>query len=329
MPGITLRKDGRYMIRKMINGIRKTIYANTLLDARKILSSFKKNKILIEQKTPAKKYTVSDWLNEWLVTYKKPFVKLSTYKDIEANTKKVITVLGDININELTTKTIQDYFNSLPVSRSKELMFLYFQNAIKKALELKILKNNVLVGLVKDKKIKNKRFAFNYAEQVKIVTELEQHPDIKVAIYFYLLTGARRNELIKSAKDIDFENNLITVRGTKTEKSEKRVIECTREFLTMLHKYLESNIFPSTDVISRAFNNMCKQIGIENANLHRLRHTFATNHYVLGTKAKQIQDWLGHESIETTMNIYTDLDKTLTRDKIIKLYNGLYYTKLN
>lgn len=329
MPGITLRKDGRYMIRKMENGIRKTIYTKTLLEARKILSSFKKNKILIEQKKQIKKYNVGEWLTEWLVTYKKPFVKLSTYKDIEANTKKIIAVLGNININNLTTKTIQDFFNSLPASRGKELMFLYFQNAIKKAIELKILKNDVLVGLVKDKKIKNKRFAFNYLEQTKIVAELEKHSDIKVAIYFYLLTGARKNELISSTKDIDLENNLITIRGTKTEKSKKRVLECSEQFLVILNEYLSFNTFPSTDVISRSFNHMCKQIGIENANLHRLRHTFATNHYVLGTKDKQIQNWLGHESIETTMNIYTDLDKTLTKEKIIKLYKNLYFISLD
>jgi integrase len=238
---------------------------------------------------------------------------------------KICNELGNEYLDNLTTNRIQTYLNKEQKSRKKELLVLYFESAIKKALELDITKNNFIKGIIKDKKIKNKRFAFNYFEQEQILQELENYPNIKMAIYFYLLTGARKNELIKNSKDIDLQNNFITIRGTKTEKSKLRVIECASEFLQQLQNYMNNNKFPTTAYIAKIFNKLCKSININNGTLHRLRHTFATNCYVLGIKDKQIQEWLGHESIETTMNIYTDLDKTLTKEKIITLYKNMYY----
>lgn len=56
---------------------------------------------------------------------------------------------------------------------------------------------------------------------------------------------------------------------------------------------------------------------------HQLRHTFATSLYLAGIDVKTAQDQLGHAEAETTMDIYTHLDKVYKRrsmDKLNKYY---------
>ena len=64
--------------------------------------------------------------------------------------------------------------------------------------------------------------------------------------------------------------------------------------------------------VTRATSRFLKSCGFEDIRLHDLRHTAAT---LLASRVplKHIQSFLGHESIETTANIYTH---TLTADKI-------------
>lgn len=67
-------------------------------------------------------------------------------------------------------------------------------------------------------------------------------------------------------------------------------------------------------------------MNIGDLSLYRLRHTFATNHFTLGTPAKRVQEWLGHGSISLTLDTYTDIDRTASAESIKKLYNRYYYT---
>ena len=70
---------------------------------------------------------------------------------------------------------------------------------------------------------------------------------------------------------------------------------------------------------------MIEKNGIDKPLLYRLRHTFATNHFTIGTNTKQVQEWLGHYSSSLTLDIYTDIDKTASKEKITKLYKNFYF----
>ncbi len=78
------------------------------------------------------------------------------------------------------------------------------------------------------------------------------------------------------------------------------------------------------DRVYRRFSEILKELNIEGS-IHTLRHTFATNHFYLGTPDKIIRNWLGHSTIQITKDIYTNLDRTITKEKVIKLYNNLYF----
>ena len=77
--------------------------------------------------------------------------------------------------------------------------------------------------------------------------------------------------------------------------------------------------------VSKQFIALCESLNIDKGILYRLRHTFASNHFRLKTQVKYIQEWLGHGSISVTLDTYTDIDKTATKEKILELYNNYYY----
>lgn len=45
-------------------------------------------------------------------------------------------------------------------------------------------------------------------------------------------------------------------------------------------------------------------MGYENILFHSLRHSFTTNMYDAGMDMRELQMWLGHSSISTTMDLY-------------------------
>lgn len=327
MAGIKLRKDGLYEIRKMVNGYRKSFYTRSFNTAKKIKKELDSNKICInENKKKNKNKSLREWLIFWRENYKKPFVSKQTYRNILLHTNTIIKKLGDIEIKKLTSDDIQLFFNEIPKSRTKELIFLYFNASMKFAYERDLIKKDLFKTVIKDKKIKSIRIGYTMSEQIKILNIIKK-TSIEEEILFYLLTGIRKNELPQK-NDFDFQNNLVKINGTKTEKS-KRIIELSESYSKHLKEYFKNNKFLSTDRITKIFRNLCKEADIKNANIHRLRHTFANNQYTLGTDIKQLQYWLGHSTINMTLDIYTNIDRTLKKEKIKEIYNNYYYVIKN
>lgn len=328
LKGIRKRKNGLYEIRKMVNGVRNSYYANTKLEAKKIIKSLNKGFLpikKIKEEEEVKTLTLKEWIIEWRETYKKPFVKKQTYRNIILHTDTIIKSLGKIPLNELSADIIQKFLNKFEKTRRKELITLYFGALIKFAYDKDLINKNYFNTVIKEKKIKSNRIGYNYYEQVEIL-KIIKNTQIEEEILFYLLSGCRLNEL-PNKENFDFDNNFVEINGTKSTTSLRRILELTPEYSQRLKKYFENNNFLSSDRIVKVFRQLMKDNNFKNANIHKLRHTFANNQYTLGTDIKQIQYWLGHSSINMTLDIYTNIDKTLTKDRILTLYNNYYYIK--
>lgn len=325
MKNITLRADGRYMGRKQIDGQIVTVYARNANDcATKLKRAIKE--ALRNPKTKKVTYKLYDWLDNWYETYKAPFVKFKSALQIEAVLKTIKTNFENLSLHELSSVVIQKVLNKFPATRQKEIIVLYFNACLQKAEDLSIIEKNPFKAIVRDRKINNKREPFNLQQQKTILDALKG-TDIEAIIYLYLCTGIRKNELNTQniLADIDEDKHILRVKSEKKRNNHDvyREIDITSELIALVKRNITS-FDTNTDLIYRKFKQILVDNGIKGS-LHNLRHTFATNHYYLGTPAKQVQVWLGHETIELTQNIYTHIDKSITKNDILKLYNNLYF----
>ena len=67
------------------------------------------------------------------------------------------------------------------------------------------------------------------------------------------------------------------------------------------------------------FKNVLKECGIEDANFHVLRHTFATRCIEVGFDIKSLSEILGHANVNITLNCYVHPSMELKRENMSKL----------
>lgn len=135
-------------------------------------------------------------------------------------------------------------------------------------------------------------------EVIKI-TRKKQH---KLAFMLGFYEGLRVSEVVKLLPDnIDYEQHLIRIKQAKGSKD--RNIPIAPEIIRKL------NILPigcGVRALEIAFKKYCKLAGLtKDLHFHSLRHSCATR--LLNEKQwniRQVQQFLGHERLDTTM-IYT------------------------
>lgn len=74
------------------------------------------------------------------------------------------------------------------------------------------------------------------------------------------------------------------------------------------------------------FKRVLKKCGIEEANFHALRHTFATRCVELGFDVKSLSEILGHANVNITMNRYVHPSMELKRENM-QMLSGLLVVK--
>lgn len=321
LKNITIRSDGRYMGRVQIEGKRITVYAKTQKQCLQKLKQAERNiNNIKEQKT---NYMLHDWLNEWYYTYKEKFVGYETAKYIQNIIHIIQQNFTNTKLNLITTPQIQKFLNTFETSRKKEFIILYFKACLQKAVDLDYINKNPFAAIVKEQKLNNIRQGYNLEEQ-KLILKLIKGTNIENHILFYLGTGIRKNEILTfdTAKHLNEKTKTISILSEKKRKKEiYRTIDITDDMIKIIQQ-IDFSLKP--DYVYRQFKELLAPYKI-NAGLHKLRHTFATNHFYLGTPTKLISSWLGHETIELTQNIYTHIDRTITKNDILKLYDNLYY----
>ena len=218
----------------------------------------KKNKILY-----------SDWIYEWLID-KKEYIKESTYANYSNNIfNHIIPKLGNIYIQDLNHKIIQDFLLYLFKNGRKDGSGGLSEKTIK---DITIIIKGSLRKAINEEKIRHFELTFNYPKDNKdskiyILSKHEQNKltnyvlenltNRNIGLLISLYSGLRIGELCALQwNDIDFKKNILSVNKTiqrvyikdkdnniskviittpKT-KNANREIPINKEFLELLRK---------------------------------------------------------------------------------------------
>jgi Site-specific recombinase XerD len=341
------RKDGRWearYIKEYINNKAKYgyIYGKTYSITKEKLLNVKnqKEENILHENNKKSFYTIStEWLNSSKIK-----VKQSTYVKYHTIIEKYIKdYIGNILIDNITSKTITDYTESLTefnLSNSTIRDILCIISMILKYYRIVYDKPmNIIVNYPKCTKKDIDILAENEIKSLEkyLINNINLK---KLGLILTLYTGLRVGEICALKwEDINLNIGYITVRRTmqrlknlnsdgnnKTTKT--MIIEDTPksktsvrdiplpDFLIDILKIFKcenpdyylltgnySHIEPR--VYQNYFKKCLKNCDIEDINFHALRHTFATRCNNKNFDTKSLSEILGHSSVKITLDIYT------------------------
>jgi len=182
-------------------------------------------------------------------------------------------------------------------------------------------------------------------KQIEQLLEISKGSPIEIVLLLTLFYGLRRSEVLGLRWDaVDFEEKTISIRhtvvitGGKMHKQDRTKNDASNATFPMpdmimsrllewkqqqeMDKALQPNDYHDTgyvctnpkgelllpNYVSQHFTAMLKRNNMTHIRFHDLRHSAANFLKSLGFDFKDIQTWLRHKDIQTTMNIYVNLD---------------------
>ena len=284
---------------------------------------------------------------DWLVSYKKNSVKVSTYDRLMVSHDMLRKYsISSISIDELCTQDIQDYINELvddgyALTTIKKQMHLiggwieyanfmgFIARPIHKGVQMPV------ESMVK----KHKKQVISYTKQQQQALKLVLMRGDSMAWYAVILmleTGARVGEVLALCwSDIDWGRRALRInktvvrlgdsRRSYVQQSAKsftsnRTIPLSRDACDLLRYMEETNennsdfIFHNTRGDFLSYETLrwwtkkaCEEAGVPYYGQHVFRHTFATNCYEKGCDVKVLSKFLGHSDVTSTYNVYIHL----------------------
>lgn len=312
MKYLTKRKDGRWQGAKVIDGKRRFVYARTQKECIEKLQKLGK-----QRKKSIKVVSVAEFAMYFLETYKKGNVGERTYADYESTVKRHLNIKTPLN--KVTTMQLQDLLNKLPATRIRTEVYQLLRQIFKKAYELDLIKKDVSAFLEKGKVAKAERRALTVEEQAALISALCDDTFSR-RVMFYLCTGARPSEFATVRKD-ELRPGWVKINGSKTAKATRWIKISDRLYNILLNAPTEFFKFDLKKFRQR-LQRKCAEVGIMyDVDIYTLRHTFATNLYIIGVAEKDRQTYMGHASGSSMTNdVYTTFSPDVKRENIYDIY---------
>ena len=164
--------------------------------------------------------------------------------------------------------------------------------------------------------------------------------------FFYIIlfwTGMRKGELLAlTYEDVDFENKTIminknfqivkkerlitdpkTPRGRRVIAVNDVVLNCIKDLWNTSYKPNKTDkiFYLSKDSLKRQLDTACKKAGVPRIRVHDLRHSHASYLLSNGVNIVILSRRLGHEKVQTTLNIYCHICPS-SEDRLNDVLNG-------
>lgn len=294
---------------------------------------------------------------EWFEEYAKLNLRSTTYECLKQLKHRIYPAIGHLRIDKITPRQLQTFVNPLAKEGANEktgkplapktirhnlsLISDVFTYAVKMGLVSDNPCSNVTIpkGEVKEKQI------YSQEEMEVLLTKLIGEP-LKYQVFFYLIaySGFRRGEMLGLEwKDIDFENNIISVRRTsnytaergiytdttKTKRSQRtlKISPYIMELLKQLKEEQDNEAlrlgskWVETDRLFIKWNGeemnnqtpygwlkeFCEKNSLPFYGIHSFRHFAASALISAGLDVTTVSGALGHCNSGTTLNVYSHM----------------------
>ena len=297
-----------------------------------------------------------EFAEQWFQEYARLNLRKTSYEKMKQLPVRVYPAIGHLRIDKITVRHIQKFVNDLalngknkitgkPLSRKTVIHHLNFISDIFSfAVQMGMLSDNPCRNVTVPKGEKKEKQVYT-PEEIAHIFELLDNEDvptkyhvfIKLAVY----SGFRRGELLGLEwKDINWENNLISVRRTsnytvehgnftdttKTKKSQRTLkfpdhvmkllqelkSEQEAEAKNLGNKWVDNDrLFTKwngepmqNNAVYYWFKRFCERNNVRFCDLHSLRHAHASILIHAGVDVATVSADLGHSTSVTTLGLY-------------------------
>ena len=227
--------------------------------------------------------------------------------------------IGSKDIYSITKNDILAIQTDMAKTRAPKTVNQYIQFI--KAVYNYAIAENLFSGVnpvkgIEEQKVDNKRERFLSIDEIKVLIEkLKENEDLHLFTLLSLSTGGRLGTIMAIAKkDLDFNNNMITLNDIKNEDTYGGFFDNTLKEILLKRT---ANLKPNDKLIAMNERTLRRQLSKELTDLfnvglfaddrknrvviHTLRHTFASQLAIKGTPIFTIQKLLNHKEIKQTL----------------------------
>ena len=259
-----------------------------------------------------------------------------------------------LKVRDIAPAHIQQYINSKMKTLSANTVRKHLVNISKcldSAVKQNMIAFNPAQRVEKPKKVRYTGAKRYNEEQIEQLLACSKGDPLEIVILLTVFYGLRRSEVLGLKwSAVDMDNDTITIKHTvvvvgknihmndttKNDSSyavipmpERIKAEFKRWRVAQLqHKLLQPNDYSDSgyictqmdgrlikpNYVSQHFQVLLHNHDLPKIRFHDLRHSSAGYLKYLGFDLKDIQTWLRHKDIQTTMNIYVNLDMTAKRN---------------
>ena len=245
---------------------------------------------------------------------------------------KILPFFKDKNIYEITPADVRDWQNNLLQRGYAETYLRTIQEQLTAIFNFAMRyydlpKNPILAaGSIGKDKAKEMEI-WTVEEFYKFIAVFKDEPMKRIGFLILFWTGLRLGEMLAlTIADIDFVANTVRVTKTlnrihgyelitepKTPKS-RRIVSMPDVLVREVRKYIAGMINPTNDsrlvtvsklVMEREIHRGARLAGVKDIHVHCLRHSHTALIGSLGATPVEAAERLGHENVQTTLNVYS------------------------
>lgn len=302
-------------------------------------------------KTSAMKF--QELAEEWFENYAKNALRSTTYERMQQLKGRVNKAIEHLRMDKITARHIQGFINSLnkpganertgqPLAPKTIRHYLtLISDVFNYGVRMGVVSDNPCSKVTLPKNTAKEKQIYSQEEMTRFLNLLTDEP-IKYKAFFYLIayTGFRRGEMLGLEwKDVDFENNIISLertsnytsdKGTYTDttktKRSQRTVKIAPEIMSLLKELREhqdeqalkiGNKWIENDRLFTTWNGspmdlntpynylrkFCKAHDLPFYGIHQFRHFAASALISAGLDITTVSGALGHSCSGTTVTV--------------------------